>query len=409
MDRVLRDGRLSDDRRVDIEITDGLISRVVTSGESPPDTLVDDLNGWLVLPALAEPHAHLDSALTAEFAPNHRGDLQGAFDAGDEAFAAGNITHEGMVARAVNAIELLMVHGVTAVRSHVAVGGRFGVRHVVALQEARSHFEGLIDIELVAITLSPMTGTAGGDNRAALLEAIELGVDRVGGCPHLDPDGAGLIENAIKVAADAGIGIDLHVDETLDPSVFTLRELAHQVQGSGFEHPVTASHCVSLGMQAPQVQVEVAREVASAGINVITLPQTNLFLQGRNQQTAIPRGLTAIRTLQEAGVLVAAGADNVQDIYNLVGRSDPLETAALMVMAGHQLPDVAYEMVSNDARECIGLFRVDVAVGAPADLLVIDATSIRHAMADAPLSRRVYHNGLLVASANQQTAVHRTE
>ncbi len=406
MSRVLRDGRLVDGRRVDIEITDGLISGVHDTGTASRDLPFEDLGGWLVLPALAEPHAHLDNALIAETVPNLRGDLQGAFEAGDAAAAAGKITHEGIVARAVQAIELLLVHGVTAVRSHVAVGGRFGVDRVVALQEAKSHFEGLIDIQLVALTLSPMTGTEGAENRAALEAAVEAGVDLIGGCPHLDPDGSGLIENAIAVATEAGLGIDLHVDETLDPTVLTLRDLARQVQKGGFEHPVGASHCVSLGMQTPEVQAEVAEEVAAAGVSVFCLPQTNLFLQGREHLTATPRGLTAVQALQQAGVLVAAGADNVQDPFNPVGRSDPLETAALLVMAGHQTPDDAYRMVSNAAREGIGLPRLNVEVGSPADLLVIDSESTREAIADQPMSRRVYHRGELVASADQRTVVH---
>jgi cytosine deaminase len=312
-----------------------------------------------------------------------------------------------MVARAIQAIELLLVHGVTAVRSHVAVGGDFGARNVVAMQEAKSHFKGLIDIQLVALAISPMTGPEGADNRAALAAAVEAGVDLIGGCPHLDPDGPGLIETAIRVATEAGLGIDLHVDETLDPAVLTLRDLARQVQDSGFEHPVAASHCVSLGMQTPEVQAEVAKEVAEAGVSVFCLPQTNLFLQGRDHPTATPRGLTAVRALQDAGVLVAAGADNVQDPFNPVGRSDPLETAALLVMAGHQTPDDAYRMVSNDVREGIGMPRLSIEVGSPADLVVIDAASPREAIADAPMSRRVYRRGVLVASTDQQTAVHR--
>ena len=408
MSRVLRDGRLVDGRRVDIEITDGLISGVYDTRTAPGDVPVDDLGGWLVLPALAEPHAHLDNALIAEMVPNLRGDLQGAFEAGDAAAAAGKITHDGIVARAVQAIELLLVHGVTAVRSHVAVGGNFGVDRVVALQEAKSHFEGLIDIQLVALTISPMTGTEGASNRAALEAAVEAGVDLIGGCPHLDPDGPGLIENAIDVATEAGLGIDLHVDETLDPAVLTLRDLARQVQDRGFEHPVAASHCVSLGMQTPEVQAEVAKEVAEAGVSVFCLPQTNLFLQGREHLTATPRGLTAVHALQQAGVLVAAGADNVQDPFNPVGRSDPLETAALLVMAGHQTPDDAYQMVSNAAREGIGLPRLNVEIGSLADLLVIDSESPRAAIADEPMSRRVYHRGVLVASADQRTVVHYT-
>lgn len=410
----LRDGRLADGRRVDIEITaDGLISAVVDSRAARDDedvvsdSITQDLGGWLVLPALAEPHAHLDNALIAEIAPNLRGDLQGAFEAGDAAAAAGKITHEGMVSRAIAAIELLLVHGVTAIRSHVAVGRDFGVGRLVALQEAKSHFAGLIDIQLVALAFSPMTGAEGAGNRAALAASVEAGSDLIGGCPHLDPDGPGLIDIAIRVATEAGLGIDLHVDETLDPGVLTLRDLARQVQDSGFEHPVAASHCVSLGMQTPKVQAEVAKEVAEAGVSVFCLPHTNLFLQGRDHPTATPRGLTAIRALQDAGVLVASGADNVQDPFNPVGRSDPLETAALLVMAGHQTPDDAYRMVSNDAREGIGMPRLTIESGAPADLLVIDAASPREAMADAPMSRRVYRRGVLVASADQQTAVHR--
>ena len=153
------------------------------------------------------------------------------------------------------------------------------------------------------------------------------------------------------------------------------------------------------------MQAAVAAEVAAAGVSVITLPQTNLFLQGRDDPVGTPRGLTAVDALLDAGAVVAAGADNVQDPFNLVGRSDPLETAALMVMAGHRLPDDAYDMVSNTARRVMGLAPVGFEPGDPADMVAIDAPSVRGAVADAPMSRRVYRRGRLVASADQQTRV----
>jgi cytosine deaminase len=193
----------------------------------------------------------------------------------------------------------------------------------------------------------------------------------------------------------------------LDPSVLTLRDFAKQVIETGFDGGAAASHCVTLGMQSPAVQAEVSALVAEAGIAVFPLPQTNLFLQGRDAPTATPRGLTAVAALTEAGALVAAGADNVQDPFNLVGRSDPLETAALMVMAGHQLPEAAYDLVSTNVRKAIGLEPVTIETGSPADLLAIDAPSIRGAIADAPMSRRVFKGGRLVASADQSTTVHR--
>ena len=131
---------------------------------------------------------------------------------------------------------------------------------------------------------------------APLLERLNLADDALGGrrprasartssrtrrgSSRLDPDPAGLIAQAIRLADDAGIGIDLHVDEMLDPSVLTLRELARQVIDHGFEGAVAASHCVTLGMQEPGVQAEVCALVAEAGISVFPLPQTNLFLQG---------------------------------------------------------------------------------------------------------------------------------
>ncbi len=402
----LGNGRLPDGRVVDIAVANGSISEVVAH-DPAADRPGTDLLGWLVLPAMGEPHAHLDKALTAEMVPNPKGDLLGAIDAWIAAAAAGKITHEGIVERAASAMELLLVHGVTAVRTHVNVLDTIGAAAVIAVREAADRFADLLDVQIVALCGSPLTGPEGAPTRAALAAAIEAGVDFVGGCPHLDPDGTGLIRTVIDAATEAELGIDLHVDELLDPTVLTLRDYARQVMDRGFEGLTAAGHCVTLGMQAPQVQAEVAREVAEAGIAVFPLPQTNLFLQGRDDPTATPRGLTAVRALQDAGAVVAAGADNVQDPFNLVGRSDPLETAALMVMAGHQMPDTAYEMVSNNVRRAIGLPEVRLRPGDPADLVVVDAPSIRGAIADAPMSRRVFKGGVLVASADQRTAIHR--
>ncbi len=106
-------------------------------------------------------------------------------------------------------------------------------------------------------------------------------------------------------------------------------------------------------------------------------------------------------------MLIAAGADNVQDPFNLVGRSDPLETAALLVMAGHILPDDAYDMVSNNVRRAMGLPEIRFEVGDPADFVAIDAPSIRAAIADAPADRKVFKAGRLIASSSTTRTIHR--
>jgi cytosine deaminase len=156
---------------------------------------------------------------------------------------------------------------------------------------------------------------------------------------------------------------------------------------------------VSLGVQTEAVQRRVAEVVARAGISVVVLPQTNLYLQGRNHPVSTPRGLTAIGALRAAGVNVCAGADNVQDPFNLVGKGDPLETAALMVMAGHYLPVDAYEACSTSVRHALGAPPVHLRAGSPAELVAVRAGSVREAIAFQPADRITIHRGRVVAGA----------
>lgn len=405
-DVVLIDGRLPDGRRVDVHIVGGTVHGVVDHTDraavAPGTPERHDLGGRLLLPALAEPHAHVDKALTADLVDNPRGDLTGAIEGWIAAAAAGRFTYDDMVTRARRALEMLLLNGTTTVRTHVNVGERIGATHVRAVLEAAVEFEGLIDLQLAALPNSPMTGPDGAANRAAMAEAIEAGVHLIGGCPHLDPDPDQLIRQTIEMATEAGLGIDLHSDETLDPEMLTLPELASQIMDSGFDGPVAASHCVSLGMQPVGVQEDVARRLTEAGIAVVALPQTNLFLQGRDHPVAMPRGLTAVTALEQAGTQLLAGADNVQDPFNPVGRSDPMETAALMMMAGHVDATTALAMVSDRVRAAMRLPSAGPRVGDRADLLAIGAPNVRGAIADAPHDRLVFRGGRLIARSVEE-------
>ena len=390
---------------------DGIVTAVLDRGdESAAATLsgaeVIDLGGRLVLPALAEPHAHLDKARTADMAPNPTGDLVGAIDAWIAAEAAGRFTHDDMVERIATELGRLLLAGVTCVRSHLNVGGRVGATHLLAAQAAAERYRQVMDIEFVALTHTPTSGAGSEHNRRAVAEALELGIEVIGGCPHLEPDPAGAIEYVLDIAMTHGVSIDLHTDETTDPTMLTLETLAEAVRRRDPGVAVTASHCVSLGMAPVDVQSRVANRVGDAGVAVIALPQTNLFLQGRDHPVATPRGLTAVGALRSAGVVLAAGADNAQDPFNLVGRSDPLETAAMMVMAGHVLPDDAFAMVSTAARAAIGRAPVGAEVGLRADLIAVPATSIRQTVAEAPADRMVLRGGRLVARTTSESVIH---
>jgi cytosine/creatinine deaminase len=384
--------RLTSGQVVDVTLEGGRITAVGTPGTLPTAERLE-LSGHLLLPAPAEPHAHLDTALTADHVPNPTGDLAGAI--GAWLHHQGSVPLHDFTDRAVQAALLGLANGATAIRTHVGIYETVGTKAVEGLLEARDRLAGLVDLQLVALNVR-LTGPECADMRAMLRAAMEMGADVVGGCPHLDPDPVAYHDLTLSLAAEFGRPLDLHTDETLNPAMLHLPHLADLIAETGFSHGATASHCVSLGVQPPEVATHIAARVAAARVAVVCNPQTNLYLQARGQRSAPVRGLTALRPLLEAGVTVAGGGDNLRDPFNPLGRADPLETASLLVTAGHFTPEEAYAAVSSGARAAMGLPEVQVAVGFPAELLAVQASSLGEAIAGGT-SRVVIHQGRVVS------------
>jgi cytosine deaminase len=400
---LLREAILPDGKSVDVRVAGGHITEVAAGGtlSAPADEQCFDLMGATLLAGLVEPHAHLDKAFTAADVPNETYDLAGAISA----WLANRprFTQEQIVDRARAAAWHYLAHGVTAIRSHTDLGAGIGTKSVEALVAVRDELADLIDIQIVALTGLPLSGPAGADNRAYLRAALELGADVVGGAAYLDDDPKQCLDIFAQTASDFGRPIDLHVDETTDSGRFTLPDLIDLAR-SGFAHAITASHCVSLGSQPPAAQSAVAEAAASAGVSVVTLPLTNLYLQARGTVPP-PRGLTALRPLLDAGVTVAAGGDNLRDPFNPMGRADPLETASLLVTAGHLQPAEALWAVTHAARTALRLGPGRIEAGAVADLVAIPGTTVAEVIAAAHPARLVVKAGRVVARTSTTTEI----
>lgn len=387
----LRNATLADGSVVDVELIEDIVRSVApASGEPvPAASSVLDLEGFLLLTAPAEPHAHLDKALSWDLINPPAGDLVRAIESW-RAYAS-TMTVESVAERALTQALALLRNGTTSVRCHVDVLlGDEPLRGVHALVAVRDQLAGLMDLELVALPGPDIPD-------AAIEAALDAGVDLVGGAPHLAEDPLADLRRLLLIAERRGLGVDIHTDESLvgDP---TMIEFARIVRN--WDVNVSAGHCVRLGTLEPVVLDEIIAEILASDIGIISLPITNLYLQGWEHPVSTPRGLTALRPLLDAGVRVGAGADNVRDPFNPVGRSDALETASLLVSAGHLSLAEAYHAVSDGARSVMSLPRAGVSVGARAELLAVRGVSLSDVIANAPADRRVIHAGRLVAQSD---------
>jgi cytosine deaminase len=392
--------RLVDNRLVDLRIDDGVVTDVVptaavASTDLPGDVL--DLDGWLLLAAPAEPHAHLDKALTFDLIQPPLGDLDAAIDSW-VGFASG-LTVEAIAERARTQALAMLANGITAIRTHVDIRAGAGTLGAEALVQVREELSDLIDLQIVA-----MPSWLAADTEIAA--ALDLGLDLLGGAPHHAVNPVGEVDRMVALAEKRGLGLDLHTDEHLDGPL-TLDHYARLVRALPGGKRYTASHCVRLGTLPVGRRDAVIAEVRISDLGVISLPATNLYLQGRQHATQVPRGVTALRALIDAGVRVAAGADNVRDSFNPVGRSDAFETASLLVTAGHLTPTEAWHLVSDGARSVMGLPLAGPHVGAQADLLAVPSATLVQAIAEGPADRFVIHRGDLVARSVLSRAIAR--
>jgi cytosine deaminase len=366
---LLCGARLTDGRTVDVRLGGGRIEAVGTAGSLAPGPARGggrvDLAGYLLLPAPAEPHAHPDTALTAD-------------TDGPVPYAP-----EDVQRRATEAVLLQLGHGATALRAHVRVGDVQGLGALAAVLRAKRSLRGLAELTAVAMP-RVLTGAAGADGLAMLRDAVKMGADVVGGCPDLDPDPAGYVETVLEVASEHGCPVDLHTDAA-DPA--RLARLA--AMAGGLRPGVALSPCGGLDRLPAEAAGRAADHLAAAGVTVVCLPQGGCgAVEGRR--------VAPVRLLRAAGVRLAAGSGALRDVCNPVGRGDPLEAAYLLASRHGLRPEDAYDAVSTSARAALGLPEVRVEAGFPADLLAVRGTRLAGVLSLA-YSRIVIHRGRVVA------------
>ncbi len=393
---VLRNARLEDDQPlVDIALEGGRIAAIgpklgITGREER------DLMGRIVLPGLVEAHCHVDKNLTIDRVGNASGTLMEAIQ-NWVAFKP-TLTKADYLERGARGLEMAITAGTTALRTHVDVDAS-GFTALEALLELKARYRDALEIQIVALG-GP--GLAGAEHDA-MVEAIIMGADIVGGCPAIRPDPKAEVVAALELASRFNKPVDLHVDENENPASNSLETLADETIKRGLEGLVTAGHCCSLEFMNQKVADRVMDKVALARINIVTLPACNLNLQGRGMHPT-PRGLTRVKELLARGVNVVIGSDNVQDPFHPVGNYDLLHAANIAAMAAHMTSRTelleTIRMVTNRPARMLGLEHHGIHEGAKADLIVLDAYSKLASVTVLPERLMVFKSGKVISSVS---------
>lgn len=374
--------------RLDLAIRDGRIASA-----PGPRAVAEDLGGRIVLPGHVDAHVHLDKTYTARRAGVSR---TGLAEAVALAMAdAPNRTPTDLAARMDRAIHAALRSGTVAMRSHIdsmTLPSQSAAWDVLGAMQRR--WQGLMRIEPVALMRIDRALEPGFAERCAEIGArggLAGGYIPAGGC---DP---AAVDAFLEHAGRAGIAVDFHVDESLDPEARGVEGVLDSLSRTGFAGPVTLGHCCALAaMPEARAQALIAR-MARAGVRVVSLPLTNLYLQDRRPGTTPRlRGLTLVQELAAAGVPVAFASDNVQDPFYPLGAYDLHEVMRQAMLAAQMEADPA-QAVHAITRTPAALMGLDeagvVAPGAPADLIVFAAGDWTGLLSRAHEDRRVIRGG----------------
>ena len=368
------------DRRGVFSVTlrDGLVGAIRPAERA-------DETGWLALPAFANLHAHADRAYTVQsFRPRSFADALAAAASARAGFTAAEVE-----ARAMRLFERSLAHGVTRIRTHTDVDPIVELRSMEGILAAKRRVAASIDVEIVAFS-SSINDLAESTALARLERAVDAGADLLGASLNSSADPPRALAALLDLAEGAGLLVDIHLDEHLEPDKMLTGLVADAVIERGLQGRVTLGHLCVLAALDAKAAAALIDKLARAEITVVALPETNLFLQERGETTPVRRGTTRVRELLAAGVMVRLGTDNICDWFFPFGDGDMLETARMAAIASH-LDDVPQLI----AAACDG--RRAIEEGDVADLVLVPASSFDDALARRPSGRIVFKAGRQVA------------
>ncbi|MBY5773492.1 amidohydrolase family protein [Rhizobium leguminosarum] len=399
-DLIVRNANLPDGRTgIDIGIQGGRIIAVEPNLQAQAGEEID-ATGRLVSPPFVDPHFHMDATLSLGLP---RMNVSGTLLEGIALWGELRpiVTKEELVDRALRYCDLAVTQGLLFIRSHVDTSDPRLVT-VEALIEVREKVAPYIDLQLVAFPQDGYYRSLGAID--TLNRALDMGIDIVGGIPHFERtmgEGTASVEALCRIAADRGLPVDMHCDETDDPLSRHIETLAAETIRFGLQGRVAGSHLTSMHSMDNYYVSKLIPLMAEAEINVIPNPLINIMLQGRHDTYPKRRGMTRVRELMDAGLNVSFGHDCVMDPWYSMGSGDMLEVGHMAIhvaqMAGIDDKKKIFDALTVNSAKTMGLEGYGLEKGCNADLVILQASDTLEALRLKPNRLAVIRRGKVIA------------
>jgi cytosine deaminase len=385
MDLILRNARVPDRAPdappQDIGVRAGRIV-AIEAGLSADAGETYDAGGRLVCGGFVETHIHLDKSCIIDRCEPET--AREAFAVRRVAAVKHTFSVDDVHARARRTLEKCIAHGATRMRTHVEVDPGVGLRGFEGVRALVDEYAWAIDIELCVFPQEGLTNNPGTEE--LMIAALRDGATVIGAAPGYDTDHAGQIHRVFQLAREYDVDVDMHLDFGNTPDGMDVPLVCELTRQYGMGGRVAIGHVTKLATMPPDGFRAEARRLAEAGVAVTVLPATDLFLMGRDQDYNVRRGVVDANTLTELGVNCSISTNNVLNPFTPFGDCSLLRMANLhanicQVSHPHRLLD-CFDMLTTRSAKLLNLADYGVAIGNPADLVVIDATSPQQAVAE---------------------------
>ena len=401
LDLLITNATLPDGRTgMSVAVHNGKITEVTEGPISVSVRETVDATGYLLSPHFVDPHFHMDATLSYGLPRvNESGTLLEGIALWGELKPL--LKAEALIERALTYCDWAVAKGLLAIRSHVDTSDA-SLLAVDALLEVKKRVAPYIDLQLVAFPQDGVLRSKGGVEN--LKRALDKGVDVVGGIPHFErtmADGAASVKLLCEIAAERGLLVDMHCDESDDPLSRHIETLAFEAQRLGLQGRVNGSHCTSMHSMDNYYASKLIPLIAESGVSVIANPLINITLQGRHDTYPKRRGMTRVPELMAAGVNVAFGHDCVMDPWYGMGSGDMLEVAHMGLhvaqMTSQKGIRACFDAVTVNAAKVMHLPGYGLEVGCDASFVLLQARDAVEAIRLRANRLKVWKQGKLVA------------